>query len=518
MKRRSFIKYVSHSVALPSVVSSFGFALPGQQSLQNLMRLATENGRVLVLIYLSGGNDGLNTVVPLDQLSVLNSVRPDVVLPDDSLHELVGTSVGLHPKLSGLKSLYDEGKLKVIQSVGYEDQSFSHFRSTDIWMSGSQSHVFEPTGWSGRYLANEYPDFPTGYPNENFTDPISIEVGGGGSLLFQGPNSGMSMVIKDPENFYQLLNNEVQPAPETNAGNKLEHIRLIAQQSQAYGEVVKAAADKVNNQKEYPDENLAEQLKIVAKLIKGGLKTPVYMVKLGGFDTHSDQVDSDNHTIGNHADLLQRLNDAIMAFTSDLEHLGIDDRVLGMTFSEFGRRIISNASNGTDHGAAAPLFIFGNHALGGVLGSNPVIPSDADKKDNLPMEFDFKQVYASVLEQWMGTSEFDTDTITLGNHERIQVIRDPNAVTGLELNEPKVFGIYPNPIKNDAEISFISDGSQVSIDLFDMQGRNVGQVYSGKLPMGKQKIDWRTNDLTKGRYIVVFKNQNFSYSKKVIKQ
>ncbi|MFY0689094.1 MAG: DUF1501 domain-containing protein [Cyclobacteriaceae bacterium] len=517
MKRRTFIKHAGHSLAISGLASSFGFAMPSQRVMSNLMRMAEENERVLVLVFLSGGNDGLNTVVPLDQLSVLNNVRPDVVLPDESLIELPGTSVGLHPALSGIKSLYNEGRIKIIQSVGYEDPDFSHFRSTDIWMSGSESNAFEATGWTGRYLANEFPDFPIGYPNSNFTDPISIEVGGGGSLLFQGPSSSMSMVIKNPENFYQLVNNEVQPAPDTLAGDKLQHIRLIAQQSQAYGEVVQKAAEKANNKIEYKSNKLGDQLKIVARLVAGGLKTPVYMVKLGGFDTHADQVEADDHTVGTHANLLTAINDGIMDFMQDAEKLGIADKIMGMTFSEFGRRIISNASNGTDHGAAAPMFVFGNHVQGGVTGDNAAIPADADKKDNLAMQYDFKQVYASVLEQWLGTSEFDTDAITMGNHERMQVLRLRPEITGIENNNDKAFQVYPNPIKNSAELSFISDGSNVKIDIYNLNGRSVGSIFSGKLSSGKQKIQWRAGSLASGNYIIVLRGSNINLSQKIVK-
>jgi uncharacterized protein (DUF1501 family) len=461
----------------------------------------------------------LNTVIPLDQLSVLNKVRPEIVLPDTSILELGGSSAGLHPSFSGLKSLYDEGKLKVVQSVGYPDQNYSHFRSTDIWMSGSDYNVFEPTGWTGRYLANEFPEFPVGYPNENFTDPIAIELGSGGSLLFQGPSSAMSMVIKNPDNFYQLIGNEVPEAPDTKAGDKLKHIRLIASQSQAYGEVVKNAAAKVNNQLNYPTGNsLADQLKIVARLIKGGLRTPLYMVKLGGFDTHSNQVQADNHTLGSHAGLLTKVNDGIMAFVKDMENLGIADRVLGMTFSEFGRRIISNASYGTDHGSAAPLFVFGNEVLGGVLGKNPQIPGDATKSDNLEMQYDFRQVYASILEQWFETSEFDTDAISMGNFERLTLIKGfENPIAGIGSQDPNIFGIYPNPVENSAQVTFISDGSYMSMNLYDMQGHSLGQIYSGKLPIGKQKIEWRASGIPRGRYALVLKGKNLNYSKKLIK-
>lgn len=484
------------------------------------MRLATENGRVLVLIYLSGGNDGLNTVVPLDQLSVLNSVRPDVVLPDDSLHELVGTSVGLHPKLSGLKSLYDEGKLKVIQSVGYEDQSFSHFRSTDIWMSGSDSSELVNSGWPGRVLSQEFPTYPDEFPNNDMPDPLSIEIGHGGSLLFQGPTASMSMVINDVSSFYDLVDNIEEEAPNTDAGDKLKFVRLVARQSQQYGEVVKAAADKITNHAQYPEGNeLADQLKIVSKLIAGGLQTPIYMVRIGGFDTHDAQVVDGDHTKGEHAELLKQVNDAVMAFMQDLELQGTGDRVMGMTFSEFGRRIVSNASLGTDHGAAAPMFVFGNEVAGGILGNNPTIDQKTTYEHNLDMQFDFRQINASILEQWFGVDSGDTSNALLGEFDTLPIIgKQEPVVSGLHAgNGDSPATIYPNPLNGSTKIDFISDGKPIEISLMDMQGRKLEQIHSGKTNSGKQTISWNSSYIQPGRYLVIFRNENIQYSKSVVK-
>src|SRR6267378_2518321 len=173
MKRRTFLHHVSHSLALPGLMGCFGFLSP--KRLSSFLRMAAETDKVLVLIYLQGGNDGLNTVVPLDQLSALHTVRPQVVLPDDKLLNIKGTKLALHPALDGFRSLYTEGRLEIIQSVGYPQQNYSHFRSTDIWMSGSDATTLVPSGWVGRFINNEYPDFPQGYPNATVTDPLAIE-------------------------------------------------------------------------------------------------------------------------------------------------------------------------------------------------------------------------------------------------------------------------------------------------------------------------------------------------------
>ncbi|MFT4741507.1 MAG: hypothetical protein ACI9L9_002301 [Marivirga sp.] len=242
------------------------------------MKYATATDKKLVLIYLDGGNDGLNIVILLSQLSALNAVRPHVVLPENKILPLVNSSLGLHPAFSGFKELHDENRLSIIQSVGYPNQNFSHFRSSDIWLSGSESNELLISGWAGRMLTDTHSNFPEGYPNAENPHPLAVEIGFGSSLLFQGGSASMSMVLNNANFFYQLLNNEVQEAPETNAGDKLIYIGLIAQQSRVYSQALKNASAKGTSQKTYPAENkLAQQLKVVAPLIKGGIETPLYL-------------------------------------------------------------------------------------------------------------------------------------------------------------------------------------------------------------------------------------------------
>lgn len=515
MKRRSFLRHTCHSLAIPGLMSSFGFSSP--KNLSSFLRTAMQTDKVLVLIYLQGGNDGLNTVVPLDQLSALDKVRKNVMLPEGRLLRLDGTNVALHSALQGFKSLYTEGRLEIIQSVGYPDQNYSHFRSTDIWMSGSGSDTTINSGWTGRYLSNDYPGFPAGYPNETNPDPLAIELGYGSSLLFQGPASNMSMVLNDPTAFYQLVENVETPAPDTNAGDKLRHVRLTALQSQQYGKVVQKAANLVTHQEPYPDTDLAQQLKVVSRLIAGGLKTSLYLVRIGGFDTHDAQVDASDHTKGEHASLLLQVNDAVMAFMKDLEYHGADDRVIGMTFSEFGRRIASNASLGTDHGSASPLFVFGNKVKGGVLGNNPVILGNTTAQHNLDMQYDFRQVYTSILEQWFGVDESHRTDILMNNFDTIPVIREANTVGISEKVITQSLRVYPNPVVNTSVIQFLSTGQPVYIEAIDMQGRRVTPIFNGTLPAGVQSIPLNLHQLEKGRYFVVLRSNSDVQTASVLK-
>lgn len=502
MKRRSFLRHSTHGLAVPALLGSMGFS--PYRNLASLLNLAEETDRVLVLIFLQGGNDGLNTLIPLSQLSALNQVRPHVILPENSLLGLEGTGLALHPALKGMQELFKQGRLRPIQSVGYPDPNFSHFRSTDIWMSGSDSDQLVNSGWVGRQIAHDHPEFPEAYPNKDFTDPLSIEIGYGSSMLFQGPSAPMNLVINDPSYFYELVDGIESPLPEGLVGDKLRHIRLTARQSQQYGSVVKRAADTGTNWVNYPAGNpLADQLRIVARLINGGLKTPLYLVKLNGFDTHDAQVDFSDHTQGEHATLLRYLDEAIMSFLADLEKQNKDDKVLGMTFSEFGRRIVSNASLGTDHGSAAPMFVFGNDVIPGVLGADPIISAQSTYEDNLDMQYDFRAVYASILEQWFGKSAVDRQQVLLKDFDTVPIIQ--NAVVSTQNRLPrsqKSIRVFPNPIQASSVLEVDADGQPLRIDLLDMQGRMITPIFSGLLPKGKQQLSLPAHNLPAGNYIV----------------
>lgn len=513
MKRRSFIKHTTHALGIPTLLGAFGFS----SFAQTIAKAAAESKKVMVMIYLQGGNDGLNTVIPMDQLSALNKVRPHVILPENKLLSLSGTNVALHPELGGLQSLFNEDRLRIIQSVGYPEQNYSHFRSTDIWMSGSGAEELVNSGWPGRYLDNKFSGYPENYPNEIDTDPLSIEIGYGSTMLFQGPAASMSMVLKDPTDFYGLVDNAESELPDTLVGDRLKHIRFTARQSQLYGEVVKQAAEKIKQQKSYPETDLAQQLKIVARLIAGGLKTSLYLVRIDGFDTHDSQVEDTDHTKGEHASLMAELNGAIMAFMNDLEFHGVDDDVVGMTFSEFGRRIVSNASLGTDHGAAAPMFVFGNNVVPGVLGDNPVIPENATYKDNLPWQHDFRAVYASLLQQWFGVSGSDRNDILFNDFTTLPIIKSEPIVSTKTNNFDRNFKVFPNPIHDVASVSFTSNGNPIQIDAVDLSGKMVSRIFSGKTQPGNQTLSWNANNLPAGNYMVVFRSTDFQKTIKVVK-
>ncbi|MGB3235537.1 MAG: DUF1501 domain-containing protein, partial [Ferruginibacter sp.] len=419
MKRRKFLRAGLGTALLPTVIN--GFSLKAFAAESPLARLlgATDNDHVLVIVQLNGGNDGLNTVIPIDQYSNYYNARTNVAIAENKILQLDAiTNTGLHPAMAGMQAMYNEGKLGIVQAVGYPQPNFSHFRATAIWMTASNSNEVITSGWGGRFLDFEFPNFPIGYPNSDMTDPLGIQIGSVTSTVFQGPSVSMGMSITDPTSFYNLINGVEDPAPNTPAGNELKYIRLVAMQTNLYADVVKDAALSVTQQSAYPNNNsLADQLKIVARLIKGGLKTKIYMVSYTGFDTHSLQVDSNDTSIGRHATLLANVSGAIAAFQADLKYLDIEDRVMGLTFSEFGRRIKSNSSSGTDHGSAAPLFVFGKKAKQMVLGNTPDLPANATSNDNIPMQYDFRSVYATMLQDWLCVDGNNLQQIMLQNFQ-----------------------------------------------------------------------------------------------------
>lgn len=426
MKRRDFIGKTITAVVVPTVLN--GFSLKGFAANSLLHRVLASappmNDHVLVMVRLTGGNDGLNTVIPIDVYSNYFNARTNIAIPENRILSLNGVgSMGLHPAMLGMQTMFNEGNLGIVQSVSYPNPNFSHFRATDIWMSGSDSDEVLASGFAGRYLDYEFPGFPNGYPNSGMSDPLAIQIGSITSMALQGSTVNMGMSISDPTNFYNFLNGVEDPLPANNAGKELAYIRSVVKQTEQYATVIKDAALSVTQQVTYPANNsLAAQLKIVARLIKGGLKTRIYMVEHKGFDTHSLQTDVTDTTVGTHANLLSGLSEALKAFQDDLNFLQIEDRVVGMTFSEFGRRIKSNSSGGTDHGAAAPLFIFGKKANATVLGTTPNLPVTATVNDNIAMQYDFRSVYLSLLDQWLCVRPTDLQEIMLQNFPSLPII------------------------------------------------------------------------------------------------
>jgi len=365
-------------------------------------------GKILVVIEMSGGNDGLNTAIPYTDLGYAKA-RPVIGIPASDVVK-IGPAVGLHPNMRALKPLYDKGQLAVITGVGYPNPNRSHFQSMDVWQTGNpQVDVRERTGWLARYFDKEghFGGNPlsgvtlgSALPLAMFSDGVPASVIGGG-----GQDFGFQSQAPDKKQQTETL--RALYAQGTVAGSNAEFVRNVG--SEAYSsslEMKRAFKDydvKAAQAAKYPQSGLANGLQTISKLITGGVGTRVYYLGMGGFDTHANQPRS-------HANLLGELADGLAAFYADLSAQGRANDVITMTFSEFGRRVKENGSSGTDHGAASVMFLAGGAVKGGIYGEYPSL-TDLDDGD-LRMHTDFRSVYATLLDKWLQTP---SDPVLGGN-------------------------------------------------------------------------------------------------------
>lgn len=418
--RREFLRSTVLGSALSWTVPTFlanTFSSLHADAADSATQVATgKDSTILVVLQMAGGNDGLNTVVPFAD-DFYHKARPRIGISARDVLRL-NDLVGLHPRLTGLKELYDTAQLGVVQGVGYPNPNRSHFRSTEIWQTASDANRFEATGWLGRYFDNACTGCdPTVAVAISGQMPQAFSAKNPKGICFNNPQNYRFLKSDTPgpgekdmsEESYRKLN-EADEMHTENAGgtvamlggatmhhgSPLDFIERTALDAQVSSDQIQAIAAKGENKASYPGSQLANSLKLVAKLIGGGMPTRIYYVSQGGYDTHTGQT-------GAHERLLGDLGDSLKAFVTDLKAQGNFERVLVMTFSEFGRRVTENANGGTDHGAAAPMFIIGNKVKTGLLGKYPSLaPSDLNRGD-LKYSVDFRCVYAGVLENWLQT-------------------------------------------------------------------------------------------------------------------
>ncbi|MCS6808618.1 MAG: DUF1501 domain-containing protein [Bacteroidota bacterium] len=510
MKRRSFIQAVTGVAALGVSAQMLGGMPLLAMSPDKFGADVQNTNNILIVIQLFGGNDGLNTVIPVDDPNYYR-MRPTLGIRKEQATRLFGSRVYLHPALTngvpygGFKQLYEDGRLAIVQGVGYENPNLSHFRSTDIWLSGINTSL--PTaeltdGWIGRAMARMYAPSMSNIPDY----PLCVQIGGTLSMLLKDERRGdMGIALADPEQFFQLgrglTPDDIPPADGSVFAQEYAYIRMIAQKSDTYSQLLKQAFERGRNTVEYAS-GFPQQLRAVARLISGGLQSKVYLVYLNGFDTHVLQQQPDGSGI--HPRLLNTLATGIMQFMQDALQQRFADRVIGMTISEFGRRPQENGSLGTDHGAASVQFVFGNSVNANVFG-NPFDLVNLNNNGDLQYQYDYRRVYANVLQAWFGASEQETRAI-LGERIAPLGVIQARATHVYDAFVRQAHGqpvsITPNPSRGTSVVQFeLRSSAHVDVALFSTEGRLYQQVWNAVLPAGVHALP--CNIAHTGSYICV---------------
>jgi len=508
MKRRDFLRNVGVLTGAGTVSLTIG-GIPMKAFAKPFMNIQSTNGKILVLIQLKGGNDGINTVIPLDQYSVYSNYRPTIKLAETEVVKLTNATA-LHPNLLPLQTLYNEGKLSLIQNVGYTSPNRSHFRATDIWLSASDSNQYLYDGWVARYLLKTFPSFPGTPP----AHPMGIQLSSVPSGLFDSDDGGLAVNFSDPNAFYTLVNGltaDNDPSPATIAGDELKFLKEVAALSMQYAGVIKEKADKGNPVSTYPTTRVGPQLKIVADLILGGLETPVYLTQLDGFDTHSGQ-------LATQQTLFQNLADSVMAFQRDMEKAGLADKVVIMTFSEFGRRVKENASGGTDHGAALPMFVIGKGVQGGIIGANANLTS-LDSNGDIKFNYDYRQIYASILKDHFGLTTPEVKNVLLKDFSTLPIFKPTTEIQNYD-SVPTKYSLeqnYPNPFNPATTINYeLPQFSDVTLKVYDILGNEVATLVNQSQHAGKYQVRFDGSRLASGTYIYTIRTNNYTQTKKML--
>ncbi len=510
--RRSFLRNFGLAGTAGLLLNKLPVSALSASSLAQALS-AVNNDRILVMIRLKGGNDGLNTIIPIHDFGTYQAARPNIFIPQANTWSLNG-AVAANNSLSALQPLWNEGMMKVVNNVGYPNQNLSHFRSSDIWASSSDAEQFVTSGWLGRMLENDFPDFLVNPPQ----DPPAIQIGGTSNLVFNNSdNFNYAISTENPSQLYEIARTgqlyDVLDVPECTFGEQLSYLRAVANTTFRYAGVLAAAFDAGQNSVEYSNDRLGDQLALIARLIRGGLNTRLYMVELDGFDTHANQPDW-------HAYLLQSLATNTAAFFQDLSAGGHAERTLAMTFSEFGRRIEQNGSTGTDHGAAAPLMVFGQGLDGnGVLGGLPNL-QQVDAADNMIHQVDFRSVYATILHYWLCLDSDYVDSLLGGSFDRLEALglfcEGSTSTTDIGRADTIQLSAYLSNGQLAIDYHLPATGT-VNLRLHDALGRSLSTVFQGRQYLGKQELRLPLSSVnwSAGVYVVSLETGGRVYSRKV---
>lgn len=533
MERRDFLKSSMYTTAGLSLLNkSYGFNDNYSPKLfdfnNNLNNPISEeeflaDDAIIIILDLSGGNDGLNTFIPVWDDNY-HRIRPRIRIEEKDAIRFQSSNLYMHPALAheifadGFLGLLDRGNLAVIENVGYENHTQSHFRSADIYESGIISldpkKVFTD-GWLGRFFAEKLVSFPELLPPH----PLSISLEGKVPLTYRSPKGDMAIAMNNPQ-MLKTFGNGLTPVeallPKTSRfNNEYNFIHAIARQSEIYSTAVYSAYEKGANAVGYAGDALGQKFGLIARLISGGLNTKSYFIRMGGFDSHAQQMRE--VLAGQHPLLLRSISDAISRFVGDATTQGFMNRVTIVCTSEFGRRPTDNGSRGSDHGAANSMFMVSHfdNITAGRIGTPPDL-GNLDNNGNLPHEFDFRRVYADILRVWFRatpeevTKVFGEEILPLG-------VLKPRVINNSIFDKPIIQNstLYPNPSSGASKLQFnLINGANVEIKVFRINGTKYSDIYSGYLYSGDNTFN--LNIYESGQFIVYLKINEQIYSENII--
>ncbi|HRP02661.1 MAG TPA: DUF1501 domain-containing protein [Candidatus Kapabacteria bacterium] len=526
MERRKFIKNTAVVGAGMLAIPNLIYSQKDIEVIPNEKLLSDFDDNIVIFIELFGGNDGLNTIIPAEDDEYFK-LRPSINIPPEEAVKVndVYFNRGLVKDVynNGFQRMFEDGRLAVIQGIGYDQPNMSHFRSEDIWQSGinpkTNNSLKLLEGWLGRYFALKLPDFPLNIPEH----PISIAIDGTTPLMFKSEKGDMGIALTDPEKFYELGHGltpkESLISGNSNYANEFNYIHTIAKQSELYSNAVynayQVGKDKINATI-YSDNSLSQKMKLISSLIAGGLKTKVFFLRLSNFDSHAQQMDAAYG--GGHYALLNSLASAVSEFMDDALKLGFSERITGMTISEFGRRTYDNGSRGTDHGAASMQFLFGNDKFvnGGYWNNRPNL-KDLDINGNLKYQTDYRVIYTEVLEKRLSAKPEDIEKVFGESLLPLNVLE--NRVSSVESYLNKVKDDYllisPNPNYGIGTITFeVFRASKIQLSIYNTNGKLKTKLIDRFMVEGVYTVNFNINE--SGLYFCSLSSGNKRYVQKIL--
>ncbi|MCM4153704.1 DUF1501 domain-containing protein [Arenibacter sp. N53] len=543
--RRSFIQALGIAGSGSMMLGSNFLTASAPSPLTSAIAMA-ETDNILILIRLSGGNDGLSTIIPINQYDIYANARPNIYLPESKILRLTD-EYGVPTYMKSLEPMWGEGQFKAVHGVGYEGQSLSHFTGSDIFANTdltTTGFTGRDTGWMGRHFEYLYPDYLSDFPGSRPEGPAAIQIGNYGSLVFEGEETNYAFVTNNIDQLEQIAETGLQYSVDDALfddcmySDQIKFLRGVSNVTNEYAGKIHDAYMRGSNQIEYQTNGFARQLALLARLIKGNLGTKVYMISMGGFDTHGNQPLA-------HERLMSNLSIAVDNFYDDLAFTQQDEKVLSMTFSEFGRRIYENGSNGTDHGKAAPTLFFGSGLNGSAfVGEHPSL-DEPNSRGNLEYTMDFRDLYATVLAEWLcvdiplveqhlmdgytytpvnlgfNCSGVDFPEITYSDGNPTPPT--PTDPTGENPNPELVNAIVHKPFYPTDSTPHIylemPFSAHVNIQLFNIMGQYLGSVFNEMMLEGSTEINIRERlqtYLASGKYIYRIQVQNQNLSKSIM--